>query len=111
MQFEDQIQKAFIKWLKYKHPHIPVIHIPNGKKRSVVDAINLKQMGVMAGASDLFFPSLYLWVELKATKTSKIKQNQVDFLKEREEEGYRTFVAYGYDDLITKFEEFLDEHE
>ena len=92
---EYPVHTAFVKYVKFKYPHIDLIHIPNGEKRDMITAMKLKLMGVMRGVPDLFFPSLKLWVELKSVK-GKLSREQTLFIENRQKEGYSVIIAYGY---------------
>lgn len=106
---EEHIQISFINWLREYYPQVIVMHIPNGGKRSAFVGMRLKQMGTHKGASDLFFPALKLWIELKANKDKRVTPEQADFLQKRSEEGYIVHVAYGLADIKEKFKAVYDE--
>jgi hypothetical protein len=110
MQLEDQIQCALVRWLKHAHPDVDFFHIPNGKPRTPIVGMILKQMGVSRGVSDLFFPGLKLFVELKSTEKARLTKEQVSFLEKRKKEGYHTLVTFGYTDAISKIKEFIESH-
>lgn len=56
----------FIALVHNFYPYLIVWHTPNGEDRDPRTAIVLKAMGVRAGVPDLFFPSLRLFIEMKA---------------------------------------------
>ena len=115
---EDQHQKALIDWAKHcclpDEPHIEpgakladyLFHIPNGGRRTKVEAGILKGMGTKAGVSDLLLPlPLHgkpgLWVEMKAPfRDSKDKnypsKEQKAWLARMKLAGYVTAVCYGW---------------
>jgi hypothetical protein len=66
---EDVLQADCWQWLWKEHPETRRCcwHVPNGKKRSKVEAAQLKAMGVLAGVHDLHFywQSQYYIMELK----------------------------------------------
>lgn len=87
---ERELQIAAIEYLRMALPDAIVAHVPNGGKRSVVEAKILKAMGVLAGASDILvtwgwpldrtertYPGC-LWIELKAGK-GKLSKAQEAF--------------------------------
>lgn len=107
-QLEDQIQIALIKWLREVYPDVCVFHIPNGGLRNKREAKKLKDMGVLAGVSDLFFPDLSIWLELKNEK-GKLTKDQKSFLHDRENLGdYICLVAYGFKDAKEQLIPYLE---
>lgn len=56
MKHEDHLQIACMDYVRWKHPDILAIHIPNGGSRNVIEAKKLKRMGVTAGVPDIFIP-------------------------------------------------------
>jgi hypothetical protein len=66
---EDCLQADCWQWLWKEHPETRRCcwHVPNGKKRSKVEAAQLKAMGVLAGVHDIHFywQSQYYIMELK----------------------------------------------
>lgn len=74
---EDNEQMILIRWAQFesgRHPELSLLfHVPNGGKRSKVEAARFKAMGVQAGVPDLFLPvprGAYhgLFIEMKAPK-------------------------------------------
>lgn len=92
---EDREQIEFVSWVKQNHPGDKVIHIPNGKKRSIVDAVRLKAMGVTRGIPDLFFPKLLLWIEMKREKGGSLSKEQKDVISELKSYGHAVAVCEG----------------
>lgn len=106
-------QKNFITWCHYD-PEIKgcVIHIPNGGKRSITEAIRFKNMGVKAGVPDIFIPIPVgnfhgLWIELKRSngKDKDVSLNQAEWILKLQRQGYYVAVAFGCEHAIeiTKF--------
>ena len=50
---EQALQQAVYKYIRYAAPHVLCFHVPNGGKRSKVEAGIFKTMGVMPGVADL----------------------------------------------------------
>ena len=50
---EEQIQIEIVEWLRTLHPWLHVHHVPNGGKRPMRVAKDLKALGVVPGVSDL----------------------------------------------------------
>ena len=57
-------QVNFVNWVEYNYPKIKLFAIPNGGKRSIKTAIDLKSEGVKRGVPDLFIPELFLFIEM-----------------------------------------------
>lgn len=74
---EQELQKAVYKYICYAAPKVLCFHVPNGGKRSKVEASIFKAMGVVPGVADLLlfykradfclFPEMAA-IELKAGK-------------------------------------------
>lgn len=66
---EDVLQADCFQhaWNNHKETRRCIWHVPNGKKRNIVDAVILKAMGVIAGVHDLhmYWQSQYYIFELK----------------------------------------------
>ena len=99
---EDNEQMILIRWAQFesgRHPELSLLfHVPNGGKRSKVEAARFKAMGVQAGVPDLFLPvprGAYhgLFIEMKAPKgrTSNAQNTWIEKLKSN---GYAVKVCY-----------------
>ena len=119
---EAQEQKTLIEYYKLSWIGQHLIHIPNGGARSSArEGKSLKDMGVRAGVSDLFFahPSKGyhgLWIELKRCaqyyKTERaaemaISEAQRSWIILMQGSGYQAVVAYGADGAIKAITEYL----
>lgn len=107
---ESMHARALMRWVASMesdvlYPGIELIfHIPNGGKRSKVEASRLKAEGVRRGVSDYLLPVARrgfhgLWIELKAPiecKPSVEKAQRIWQINMRRE-GYLAEVAYGWD--------------
>ncbi len=96
-------QEAVIQWCNWqqrKYPELELLyHIPNGGSRNKLEAVNLKRQGVRAGVPDLCLPVPRngfhgLYIEMKYGRNRTTNQ-QKEWLKELEEQGYFTVVCYG----------------
>lgn len=116
---EHELQKACMTWFRLQYPHLKrlLFAIPNGGWRGAEEAKRFKAEGVVAGVSDLFL-AVPIWVcvdecvsglfiELKV-KPNKPTQEQLDFMKDAENVGYKTAVIYCVDDFITLIKEYLN---
>ena len=100
---EANLQMECVNWFRYQFPAYKMLlfAIPNGGKRNVVEAMNLKKQGVLAGVADLFLavPSLNhhgFFIEMKAGQ-NEMTQTQQDFKRAVEKRGYKHEVVYSFD--------------
>lgn len=94
---EATLQKDCFKWLFYAHRHLIAFAIPNGGRRDLLEAVNLKRQGVKAGVPDIFiaYPSrIYhgLFIELK-TIEGELTKKQYEMMARLEEQGYYCAVC------------------
>jgi hypothetical protein len=84
-----------------------MFHIPNGGSRNILEACNLKKLGVKAGVSDIFYAypcggKCGLWIEMKGLKSIKYKptvsKEQKDWIEKMESNGYDTAICYGFEE-------------
>lgn len=79
---EQKLQIAVINYIRMAFPDVLVFAVPNGGKRSVIEAALMKKMGVLAGVSDLllFWNGGHGAIELKRPdKTAYMSDSQVNF--------------------------------
>lgn len=88
-----------------------LVAIPNGGHRHIGQAIKLKKEGVTPGVPDYFlflsrggFNGLAL--ELKHEK-GRVSPAQKQFMELIEKQGYKTFVAYGWDAAREAIENYI----
>ena len=80
-------------------------HTPNGasfgkdRKRAAIQGNLLKRQGMLPGVPDLFYPSLKLFVEIKAAN-GKCSPAQVEVMKRLEDCGYTCVVVRGVAPLL-----------
>ena len=117
---EHAEQVAVINWCFYmlsKYPELDLIHaIANGAmlgggKIGAIRMNSLKAEGLRPGVLDLYLPcarggAFGLYIEMK-TKAGKLSDNQKEFIRNVEKEGYVCFVAYGADEAIDFLEKYL----
>lgn len=114
---ENQESYALKKWADY-HPICSksLIHIKNGGSlKSRIEGANFKRAGVKAGVSDYFLPypvNSYhgLWLELKRRErsSSKVSEDQHNWLILMASFGYAICVAYGWLEARDKITEYLN---
>jgi hypothetical protein len=109
---ESKLQRACIKWFKYQYPQEVIFAIPNGGKRSKIEAAIMKGEGVLQGVSDLFVMSGKngyngLFMEMK-TGSNKLSPLQKEFIKTAQDKGYKAEVCYSFEEFIEKVTEYLN---
>jgi hypothetical protein len=80
---ESQLQSAFVEWFRVKFKDKLIFANANGGSRNLLEAVNLKRQGVLAGVPDLCiigFPSVTYWIELKV-KGNKPTKNQFEVMR------------------------------
>ena len=100
---EDKLHKeAFKVWRRWKHPDWKMFHIPNGGRRDIITAVNMKRMGVMAGAPDFVLLSPHsqtYFLELKR-RGGQLSQTQLEFKAWCLKHGYPHAVCDNLEDVI-----------
>lgn len=92
-------QQKLVAHLNEFYPDLLFWHTPNGEKREKKIAAELKRMGTRPGVPDLFFPTLRVFIEMKApNETTSIEQDNVSHLLRLA--GYEVHV---YDDWRAAF--------
>lgn len=93
---------ALIEWCSYM-PLVRdlIIHIPNEGKRTPLQGLYLKRIGLRPGVSDFFLPlpiSPYhgLWIELKRTSGGRITPHQAIWIERMKSLDYKAEIAYGW---------------
>ena len=106
---ELQEQMAVVKYCDLQG--LPIVHIPNEGKRSVVTGAQLKRAGMRPGFPDLFLPlprGKYhgLFIEMKYGN-GKTSSDQEWWLATLSREGYAVCVCYGFDVAVRRIREYL----
>ncbi len=110
---ESQLQVQCIRWYDYQYPHFRqlLFSIPNGGKRGLITAVNMKREGARKGIADLFlsipkrdYHGMYL--ELKSGKNDLTKEQQ-EFKKEVEKRNYKFEVIRSFDEFQREVEQYL----
>ena len=113
---EDAEQATLMSWASmqtWKHPELALLfHIPNGGKRNAAEAARFKAQGVKAGVPDLFLPVARndkhgLFIELKRREGGKVSENQNQWLKDLEEQGYECHVCKGWEAAAEVIKEYM----
>lgn len=116
MPTEAQEQQALLGWCQYNEGRWPelagIYHIPNGGKRDMIAAVQMKRQGAKKGVPDLHLPvpkhgycGLYLEMKIPGNNTSPEQNGWIGFLKGQ---GHAVYVAYGWvqaSEIITAYME------
>lgn len=83
-----------------------VFAVPNGGKRNVIEAVNLKRQGVVAGIPDLvlIYRGKAFGLELKA-KNGSLQDSQRDTFPKLQGAGMRIEVARSHSEAIERIKE------
>ena len=102
---EQELQIQVVRHLRaVLLPPAMFFHVPNGGKRTVVEAAKFKQMGVVSGVPDLIITwigpngPIMLAIELKAGK-GKLTDNQADVCDKLRGCGWFVVEARSVDDV------------
>lgn len=114
---EEQEQIWLFEWAQLqagKYPALSMMyHVPNGGKRTAVEAARFRAAGVKAGVPDIFLPCakaspcpfspaheprLYhgLYIELKRTRGGCVSDAQKVWVRDLRLEGYAVEVCTGW---------------
>ena len=109
---EDDEQRQLIQWCRTDPRLQFLFHIPNENTAGIKWGIRNRQLGVKSGVPDLMLPIPAkgyhgLFVEMK-TAHGKLSENQKRWLSALKTFGYRTVVAYGWQDAKNKIMEYLE---
>jgi hypothetical protein len=86
----------------------------NGVRLPIGLAVKAKKAGMKPGVPDIFVPvprGIYhgLFVEMKREKNGRLSPEQVDWIAELEQQGYKVVIAYGAKEAIDAIKEYLDD--
>jgi len=106
-----------MKWWRLSCNHFGIdekllFAIPNGGRRDVATASNLKAEGVRAGVPDLFlavpaFGYHGLFVELKREKGGVVSDFQKEYIARLNDLGYQAIVCHGWIEAKNSIESYL----
>ena len=108
---ELDIQKAFVKWLKYKYPKVLFSASAGGMHTSKSQAGKMKAAGYTKGCPDImiFEPNgdyCGLFIELKRPN-GKPTPEQITFIDGLKARGYRATVCYGYEEITKEVDVYF----
>ena len=98
---ESSEQTTLVARVRNFHPDLIFLSIPNGGKRELKVAAQMKREGVLAGIPDLFLaepkpPYSGLFIEMKK-KGGRISAHQTKIIAELNAKGYKAVVCEGAD--------------
>ena len=122
-QYESlEQQRLFLWWRILGHSALGLaacclFAIPNGGKRSLKTAMQLKREGVVAGVPDVFLAAPAgghhgLFIELKRPRRPGVSkgrptQAQLEVMQHLQDQGYACVLAYGADEAQAAIEKYL----
>ena len=113
---EDEEQIAVMQWAEFQMGRWPelqwLFHIPNGGKRSKVEAARFKAMGVKPGVPDLCLAvprNGYhgLYIEMKRREGGKLSADQKKWIDGLQENGYCVHRCDGCHEAEAVLEAYL----
>lgn len=116
LRSEDTEQINVVTWSKYRCGAFPELkllhHCPNGGSRNEREAVKFKQMGVLAGVSDLHLPvpkGAYasLYIEMKY-ENGRLEDSQKRFLHAAADVGNFCVVCYDAQAAISVIDEYIN---
>jgi len=105
---EHQEQAGFVQWFRSKWPRVLIFAVPNGGKRNMSTARNLKLEGVVPGVPDLFIPAWGIWIEMKRQNGGRLSPEQIEMINYLESIGHRVIVGHGAADASAKLLSILN---
>jgi hypothetical protein len=115
LRSEDTEQINVVTWCRWQQNAFPELkllhHCPNGGSRNEREAVKFKQMGVLAGVSDLHLPApkgVYasLYIEMKYGD-GRLEDSQKRFLRAAADVGNYCAVCYDAQTAINVITEYL----
>ncbi len=113
---EEDEQIALFQWAELmsgKYPELQLMyHIPNEGKRSLATGGRLKAMGLKKGVPDICLPvprGKYhgLYVEMKREIGGKLTEEQYQWLKDLDKQGYAVTLCHGWRKASVEIETYL----
>lgn len=110
---ESRLQIACVRWFRMAYPKykLMLFSVPNGGKRTLMEAIIMKNEGVVSGVSDLIllvgrkgFNSLCIEMKNKTSQTL----NQKVWQLEAERNGNKYVVCKSFEEFRMIIEDYLN---
>jgi hypothetical protein len=113
---EHRLQVSCVRWYRYQYPQYRALlfAVPNGGKRDVRTAVNLKAEGVVSGVADLLLlmPRHHvhgLCIEMKTIK-GRQTEAQKEWQLQVERQGYAYSIIRSLPEFIAVLEAYIGEH-
>lgn len=115
---EDKIQSEIVQWARKEEltqkELCLLFHIPNGGRRSRMDGMKFKALGVRPGCPDLALPVARgqyhgLWLEVKDGDKGVVSEVQKLWQKRLQEEGHCVGVVRSAEEGIKALTWYLDQ--
>ena len=113
---EDTEQTWLFQWARLqsgKWPELSLLYaIPNGGRRPIKTAVNMKRTGTKAGVPDMFLPVARggfhgMYIEMKRTKGGHVSDEQKAWIKALTEQGYKCVITKGWEDAAEQITAYL----
>lgn len=113
---EDTEQTWLFQWARIqsgKWPELALLYaIPNGGRRPIKTAVNMKRTGTKAGVPDMFLPVARggfhgMYIEMKRTKGGHVSDEQKAWIKALTEQGYKCVITKGWEDAAEQIKAYL----
>lgn len=111
---ESELQRNCVTWFRLAHPKLAklLFAVPNGGRRSKVEACIMKAEGTMAGVADLLLlvPNETchgLCIEMK-TATGRQSSSQKEWEQAVTEQGYCYTICRSFDDFRCTVSDYLN---
>ena len=113
---EDTEQTWLFQWARLqsgKWPELSLLYaIPNGGRRPIKTAVNMKRTGTKAGVPDMFLPVARggfhgMYIEMKRTKGGHVSDEQKAWIKALTEQGYKCVITKGWEDAAEQITAYI----
>ena len=112
---EHEEQAQFVRMVDAAYPRdiaALLFAIPNGGRRHIKTACDLKREGVRAGVPDLFFAYPHkgfagLFIEMKRRQGGRVSEEQMAYIEALRGQAYRVEVCRGCDEAFAVLAEYL----
>lgn len=109
---EDVIHFAIVAALRYRHPDLVIVHVPNEHMGLLTQQQKARwhKMGFVKGFVDLMIidgRGRVMFLEVKTGK-GRLTEEEATFLDEMRERGFCVDVCYGVDEGISLVENWVN---
>jgi hypothetical protein len=109
---ESKLQIACVNWFKLQYPMYILFSIPNGGRRTLIEAKILKAEGIMSGVADLFL--MYgnkehngLFIEMKYEK-GRQSDSQKLFERKCKIFNYKYTICYTFSEFQNTINDYIN---